>query len=385
MSKFATLLLRSLGRNKVRTTLTGLAVIVLVAIYTLASTVTTTVNQLLAAYSSNSRLLIREKWIMPSVFPVRYVPKIAEVEGVVDWTVWHFYGGVFDEAGHSGAGIATRIDNLKEMNPALEDLDPALIHAMLERKDGALVGRWIVDQMKWKVGQRFTFKSFTHPGKDLKFEIVGVIPSELWSRSFFFHEDYYQEGTGDKDRVNVLWLRVSNEQRARQAAGEIERLFEKSPDKLRVETEAAGAGRFIGRTSTIVNIINFVVAILLVDMVIVLSNSISMTVRERRKEMAILKILGFQPMFILMMVVGEAMLIGALSGFVGASLAYIVSALNNAEMLPWRISFLLDFPIQPRFILHGLVVGAGVGFLGSIIPAWKARTVQAIEAFSNAG
>ena len=54
MLKFIGLFLKNLGRNKVRTGLTAMAVIVLVAIYTLATTVTDTINQMLAAHSSQS-------------------------------------------------------------------------------------------------------------------------------------------------------------------------------------------------------------------------------------------------------------------------------------------------------------------------------------------
>lgn len=383
MFQFLSLLVRSLGRNKTRTSLTGLAVIVLVAIYTLATTVTDTVNQMLRAYSSQTRLIVREKWVMPSVFPVRYISQIADVPGVEDWTVWHFYAGTLDNAGHNGAGIATRIDNLVRMHSGLETLDPKLLTAMQRQKDGALVGRWILQQMNWKVGQRFTMNSFTHLGKNLQFTIVGELPSELWARNFFFREDYYQEATQDKETVNIVWLRVADDTTGKRVSADVERLFAKSPAKLRVETESAGAGRFIGRIGTIVNVINFVVSILLIDMVVVLSNSISMTVRERRRELAIFKILGFRPWFLLVMVVGEAMLVGAAGGLLGAGCTYLLSLLNSLGRLPVRIDFLLQFPIPPKFVLHGLVIGALVAFLGSIVPALHARRVHVVEAFSN--
>lgn len=385
MYKLLKLILRSLGRNKLRTALTALAVVVLVAVYTLASTVTDTVNQLLKAHSSQSRLIVREKWVMPSVFPVHYVPKITKVPGVTDWTVWHFYAGNLDDAGHTGAGIATRFDNLRAMHSGMDDLDPKLVEAVQKEKDGALVGRWILQQMNWQVGQRFTMNSFTHLGKNLQFKIVGVIPSELWARNFFFREDYYQEATGDKETVNIVWLLAKDDGTGKRVAADVERLFAKSQAKLRAETESAGAGRFIGRIGTVVNVINFVVSILLVDMVIVLANSINMTVRERRCELAIFKILGFRPWFILAMVVGEAMTIGAAGGVLGAGLAYGVSALNAAGRLPMRVEFLLQFPIPPKFIVHGLVIGILVAFVGSIVPALNARRVRVVEAFSSVG
>jgi putative ABC transport system permease protein len=383
--KFLGLLLKDLGRNKVRTALTALAVVVLVSIYTLASTVTNTVSQAVAAYSSQSRLMVREKWLMPSRFPIRYVPKIVSLSGVEDWTSWHFYFGALDNAGHNIAGIATRLDNLCEMHSGMDDLDPALLDALEREKNGVLMGHVVMEQMNWQVGQRFTVTSTSHVGKNLEFQVVGVLQSNLWARNFFFREDYYQEGLDDKDSVNILWLRVADEATAKHLAPKVEWLFQNSRDKLRVETESAGVGRFIGRASTLVNIIAFVVSILLLDMIVVLSNSIGMTVRERRQEMAIFKILGFQPSYIVTMVVGEAVALGAAGGLFGAGVTYLISALNASGRLPTRLAFLVQFPVEPQSIWQGLLVGCLVGFVGSVIPAYKAQKIQVAEAFANVG
>ena len=49
---------------------------------------------------------------------------------------------------------------------------------------------------------------------------------------------------------------------------------------------------------------------ILVTMALVIANAISISVRERRTEMAVLKVLGFHPTQILLLVLGEALLIG---------------------------------------------------------------------------
>lgn len=383
--KFIALLLKNLGRNKIRTTLTALAVVVLATIYTLAISVTSAVNRMIAAHDSNTRLIVREKWVMPSRFPARYVRQIAALDGVKDWTTWNFYAGYVDDAGHNAAGIATRIDNIRQMHPGFENLNPALLEAMRSQRNGVLMGTSIMSQMRWKVGQKFTLTSFTHVGRNLEFQIVGVLPAEIWANNFFLRDDYYREGVDDKDTVNIVWLRVGNEEQGKRLAAQIEGMFAGSRDKLRVETESAGVSRFMGRTSSVVNIINFVVTVLLIDMVVVLSNSISMTVRERRREMAILKILGFQPRFILMMIVSEATVVGAAGGALGAGLAYAASVLNVFDQLPTRVDFLLQFPVSGHLVFQGMLIGAAVGLAGSIFPAWKAQGVNVIEAFSNAG
>src|SRR5260370_27136999 len=104
-------------------------------------------------------------------------------------------------------------------------------------------------------------------------------------------------------------------------------------------------------------------------MVVVLSNSISVATRERRAEMAVLKVLGFEPRAIMALVVGEAVLVGAASGLIGAGLAWSCSTLALASLLPspglTRLFSL--FPIRAEAVLEGMLLGAFVGLAGSLI------------------
>jgi putative ABC transport system permease protein len=118
-------------------------------------------------------------------------------------------------------------------------------------------------------------------------------------------------------------------------------------------------------------------------MAIVLSNSINIATQERRVEMAVLKVLGFQPLHIAFLVVGEAVLVGALSGLLGTSLTYAYSELNQWEGWPYKAQFLLRLPIKPDAVPWGVVYGAGIGLAGSLIPASTARKVRVSDVFSH--
>ena len=51
---------------------------------------------------------------------------------------------------------------------------------------------------------------------------------------------------------------------------------------------------------------------------LVIANAISISVRERRMELAVMKVLGFRPLQILVLVLGESLLLGVTAGFVAA-------------------------------------------------------------------
>jgi putative ABC transport system permease protein len=310
------------------------------------------------------------------------------LEGVEDWTLWNLYGGFLDASrqhDHQGYGLATRPDNLIAMHLGLEKLDPAAVEALKREKTGAILSANLMQQMNWKVGQQFTVLSSSHPNKDLRFKIVGVLPPGEYIRNFFFRQDYFEEATGNKETITCVWLRMRDAETARRVAGRIQEQFQHYQPELKVENESAGAARFVSRQQAILSIIELVAAILAIDVMIVLSNSISVATRERKVEMAVLKVLGFEPLAIMVLVVGEAMLIGAVSGFVGAALAWLCSTIAVHGLLPGisATRIFLAFPIRAEMVFWGALMGALAGFAGSAVPAWNARKVKVSDVFAK--
>jgi putative ABC transport system permease protein len=386
--KFAILVMKSLGRNKVRTALTGLGVVVLVSIYSVVTTVTSSVKNKVAAQGEQTRLIVSDRWTMPSRVPLRYISDITKRDGVADWTTWNMVLGYLDETrrrDRQAAVIATRPENLKEMQIGLESLSDEAIEAFSTTKDGVLVGPGMMGTMKWEVGQKFTLLAARFPPVDIQFTVVGILPSGEWSNGIFCRHDYYMEATDDREAVNCVWLQISGAERAKEIAGELMTDYENQQPSLKVETESAGVARFAARSQAVLSIVDGVVAILLIDMVIILSNSISISVRERRVEMAVLKVLGFQPLHITAMIIAEAMLVGGLGGMVGTSLVCFISTLTETGLIPALpfTRFFLQFPVRPDAIFWGLLLGCGVGLTGSFLPALSAKSVKVSDVFSR--
>lgn len=388
MLKFILLILKNLGRNRVRTGLTALAVIVLVILCVEMGSVVGAVARMVEAGGSQSRLMVTERWVWPSRIPARYVPALAEMDGVEDWTVWNTYPGSLNEnrqVSQQAAGIATRPENLVAMHAGLEKLNPAAIEALMRERNGAIVAADIAQELDCRVGQSFSLFSTSDPVQSVRLKIVGVLPSGEYPRVVFFRRDYFEAVTGNKDAVDIVWLRARDAEAVRRITTQVESQFQSGQTELKVETESAGVARFAGRSQAVLSLIQLVIAILLVDMIVVLSNSISVATRERRAEMAVLKVLGFEPRAIMALVVGEAVLIGAASGLVGAGLVWGCSTLAVSGLLPWpglTQAFQL-FPIRAEAVLAGMLLGALVGLAGSIIPAWNAHGVKVSDVFAK--
>src|SRR4051794_26825812 len=116
-------------------------------------------------------------------------------------------------------------------------------------------------------------------------------------------------------------------------------------------------------------------------MVLGIPNAISISVRERRTEMAVLKVLGYSPNQILGLVLGEAVFIGVVSGLLSATIAYV--SINARGGLKFPIAFFPAFKIPDDALWWGLAIGSLTSLLGSLLPAWSARSVKVAEVFSK--
>ncbi len=83
-----------------------------------------------------------------------------------------------------------------------------------------------------------------------------------------------------------------------------------------------------------------------------------------------------------MLVLGEALLIGTISGLVSGSLTYVL--INDVlRGIKFPLGFFAPFYIPVSAFWWGTAMGAGTALLGSAVPAWTARNVKVAEVFSK--
>ena len=84
----------------------------------------------------------------------------------------------------------------------------------------------------------------------------------------------------------------------------------------------------------------------------------------------------------MLLVLGEAMLVGAVAGLLAAGATFVFFNLCWGG-IPFRIGFFPVFRIPEAALMWGLAIGSLTAFLGSVVPAWTARSVKVSEVFSK--
>lgn len=401
------LVVRSLSRNRLRSMLTSFAIIVLVFVVTLVWTVLWFLNQVTEEKAQDLKAIVTEKWQLPSQMPYAYAVPLSEGAarrpGDVrpsDSMTWSFYGGTLDPAKRTRENMvfffAMDPRKLRPMMDDMQDLDESLVKKMLMNKRGVLIGRERLASINKRVGERFGLTSINYKDINLEFEVVGLLPEGRYNQSAIMNRVYLIDALdayakshagsrhpmADKS-LNLVWLKVPDQEAFQRVAEQITTSSQFTNPAVKCETASSGMSSFLDAYRDLLWGMRWLlVPAILCTMALVIANAISISVRERRTEMAVLKVLGFRPNQILLLVLSEALLIGAGSGLLSAAGTYVFfnQVLGG---LKFPIAFFPAFLIPLDALWWGPLIGGGTALAGSLAPAWSARTVKVSEVFAK--
>lgn len=413
--RFFMLIVKNIRRSPVRSSLTALGTIMLVLVVTLIWSVLFFLERATTEKAANLKVVVTERWSIPSRMPFSYERTLslgAARSGSddlrpMDSMSWQFYGGTLDGAKMTRESVffaiamqprcvVDMLDELDELpEKEKEKLRPAL-QRMDEKPNGIVVGRERLAQLNKGVGDRFKVTSFNYKGIDLEFEVMGILPEGRYNNSAFFNREYLLnamdryavENKGKKHpmaekTLNLVWLRVADRQQFERIASQILNSPDYSTPAVKCETASSGIATFLDSYRDLLWAAKWLlVPAIVATLALIIAIAISISVRERRTEMAVLKVLGFRPRQILVLILGEALLLGALSGLLSATGTYYV--INNLMGgIKFPIAFFGAFFIPWQAMIWGLCLGSMTAFLGSAVPAYSACSVKVSEVFSK--
>jgi putative ABC transport system permease protein len=406
---------KNLFRNKLRTSLTSGAIGVLAIMVTIIWTIIFFIDLITVERSKDMKIIVTYKWSVPSQIPMGHgeylnpsSPKfLSELEqngkklyGPNDFMVWSFYGGTTDPGKITPDTLLFFFvmdpESIIPMMDDMQDLDPKVVEALQKTPQGCLLGSDKLKMLNKKVGERFKLTSINYKGIDLEFEIVGALPDGRYNASAIMRMDYfnksfdlYKRSNNGRDhplahkRLNLIWIRVGDRDTFDKIGGIVQDAPQFADYPVKCETASSLIGSFLEAYRDIFMAMKFIlVPSILVVMALVMANAISITVRERRAEMAVMKVLGYRPNQIMVLILGEAILVGALAGLFAAGITFAFFNLRWGG-IPFRIGFFPVFRIPESSLAWGLAIGTLTSLAGCVMPAWTARSVKVSEVFSK--
>ena len=109
----------------------------------------------------------------------------------------------------------------------------------------------------------------------------------------------------------------------------------------------------------------------------------AMSVRERIREVGILKTLGFTREAILAIILGEAAVISAIGGAIGVGLASLICGM--ARKGPDVMGQLKLMHMDPPIVAATMAAALIIGLASSFVPAYGAARTSILDALRSAG
>ena len=377
------LIARNALRHKLRTALTVIGLLVAVTAYGLLQTVVDAWYAGAAA-ASNTRLITRNAISLVFALPLSYEARIRAIEGVGTVARSNWFGGIYQNPKNFFAQFAVS-PNYLDLYPEFV-LSDAERQAWLRDRKGCLIGRQLADVYGFKVGDVLPLRGTIFPGT-WEFVVRGIFEGAdetKITRQMMFHWDYLNEtlrkaAKQRADQVGIYIVGVKSPEIAPSVARAIDATFRNSLAETLTESEQAFQLGFVAMSNEIIAAIRLVSYVVIAIIMAVMANTMAMSARERVSEYATLKVLGFRPQFIALLIFGESAVICALGGGLGvAAMPSVAAGFKHfaGEYFP-------VFEVSNLTLALQAACAAAVAVAAAVLPAVRAaqtRIAQGLRA-----
>ena len=383
MMKLFTYIIRNALRNKMRTLLTIMSIAVSLALMSTLYGYIRLMDEIGEEMDQYNRLIVQHAQSLTMPVPIAHVDKIRKMDGVVDAIPMTWYGGVYGDEKIFFAQFGTdpeRFFNVYSEYRLPEDQ----IQAWREDRTGCIAGRKAAEMRGWRIGDRIPLKGVIYP-VDLQLTLRGIYEG-LDETMVLFQWDYLDELLETRFGRNIgnagsIAIQAEGPGVLAQIMEEVDARFESSNFPTRTLTEKAFNQGFMDMMGNVKGFIRNIGLAVIFTLVLVAGNTMAMSIRERVREVAVLKAIGFQRGQILTMILGEAILISALGGLLGVlGTKFLLQAVDISQFL-----FMPFFYIPNYTVLMGMGIAALIGFASGVVPAWRASSIRVVDGLRQVG
>jgi putative ABC transport system permease protein len=312
------------------------------------------------------RVVVRSKISIANLLPAKQRPIIERIPGVEAVSPFTWFGGTYkNEGGLTFAQFAMDASKFRILFG--DSKMPAGQFEDFEKNMRAcIIGKLSADKHHLKVGDHFTLAGTMYP-VDLEFVIAGIYSGTIDDRNMFFHQKYLDEAMGNLGQVGMWWLKVKSPEDMPNVISTIDKAFANSSSEVRAESERAFQLSFTSMWGNIKLFVGSVCTVVVFTLILVSASTMSMAIRERFRELAVLKALGFRRRELFAFILAESFglaMFGAALGIGGAYLLY-----TYGDIMKMTNGIFVRFDVTPAILGTAACVAAGLGIIASIMPA----------------
>jgi putative ABC transport system permease protein len=380
---------KNLFRKPLRTILLTVSIFMAFLIFGLLTSLNVALDRASESGSASNRLVVSNKINFTQSMPYAYVNRVAAIGGVTAVTYQNWFGAYYqDQKTSRFVGFAVDPETYLNIFANEARLTDAERKSFIAERTGVIVGKSLADQYGWKVGQTIPISSNIYSqanGRrswDMKISgiFTGAKPTDP-TTALYFHYDYMNETiTFNRDQVGTITVVTASPEQNDQVAKAIDATFANSPAETSTVDEKTFSKAFLKQAGDLNFIVTMVVSAAFSAILMIVSTTLVSAMRERTKEIGVMKTLGFSSPRVLRMVLGEAVMLSSLGAVLGlGASAFILTGLSKS---PVGSNF-GDLSMSPIVALTGLALAISLGLVTGAVPALSALRMSIIEALNR--
>ncbi|MFY9791215.1 MAG: FtsX-like permease family protein [Candidatus Sulfotelmatobacter sp.] len=370
-------------RNKRRSILTVLSIAFSLLLLTLMMTIWRAFYLDEGSAESAERLVVRHRVSLTFSLPGFYREKIRAVPGVVAVVPVSWFGGIYkdDKPENFFAQFGTDPEEFFKVFRDIQMPDEQRIAWQRDRQ-GVIVDDTLAKKYGWKLGDRIVLKGNIYP-VDLELYVRGIFSSYPDNKSVYFNSKYVEEAVSFfKGQAGTFSILAASPGDVSRIASTVDDMFRNSPQPTKTESEKAFGLEFVAMMGNVKAFILMICAAVVFATLLVSANTMAMSIRERTREVAVLKTLGFTRQSVLGLFVSEAVALSLAGGLLGFFLGWLmIYGLTHSKQF---ISF-FPMKVTPGMCVLSLLIAGFVGLVSATLPSYHASKVNIVDGLRHIG
>jgi putative ABC transport system permease protein len=333
------------------------------------------------------RLITRHKVSLTNVLPASHLARISSIDGVKAVSAWTWYQGKYKDEKPENFFARFAVDPVEIQKVRGDYIAPPEQWAAFQRnRTGCAIGRKIAETHNIKLGDRIHIVGDIYPvNLELTVELIFDHPKN--TECLLFHREYLTEllkseaGAHNADTVGTFSILARSAEDVPRIARAVDSMFENSPSPTKTESEREFGLSFMAFLGNIKLYLAVICGAVTFTILLVSANTVAMSVRERTRELAILRTLGYHPGEIMQLVLGESVLIALVGGLLGMAVTAVLARAAAAGAGPWGEA--IKFRWEASVIVATFAVV--IGLISAFVPAIFASRRNIVDSLRFTG
>lgn len=371
--KFLGYVLRNTARNPIRSTLTIASVAISLFLMTMLVTYLAINNEVRGTVKAYNRIITMSSQGFAQPVPIAEVARIGAMEGIEAASPLLWYGGKYQEETLAFAQFGIDGDTIFKIYDEYS-IPPDQLKSFQQDRSGCVIGRKLSAERNLKIGDRIPLKGDIYPF-DMNLTVRAIYdgPENRDLRACWFHWEYLEEGLKrdfkgkGAGNAGAVVAKCKDGDSIPTLCKKIDTLSLNSDSPTRTQSEEAFLKMFSEFAGDLRVLIRNVGLAVVFSLLCVSGNAMAMALRERTREVAVLRAIGFGKLLILFLVLAESVFVAVLGGVVGSIGSKFL--FDFFDVSRYSAGFLPFFYVSWTTALAGLAVAATIGLLSGIVPA----------------